>query len=81
MQSSSDASSAILGIILFLVFFGVPLLMSFVTYFLPSIVGLFRKKHDKVRIILINLFAGWFSPAWIYICVCAFLDNPVDATK
>lgn len=80
-SSSSDTGSTILGFVLLFLFFGLPMIFSFLTFFLPSIVGLFRKKQDKLRIILINLFAGWFTPAWIYICVCAFLDNPSPDAK
>lgn len=66
----------VLGILVLVLLVGLPLLLGFLTYFLPAIVGGLRKKHDFVRILLLNLFFGWVTPAWIYVCVCAFLDNP-----
>ena len=53
-----------------------PLCLLLGSYFLPSIVARIRHKHDFTKILLINIFLGWLSPAWIYICICAFLDNP-----
>lgn len=65
-----------LGILFLLVFVLLPILVTVITYFLPAIVSGLRKKHDFVRILLLNLFFGWLTPLWIYVCVCAFLDNP-----
>ena len=51
----------ILSTLIFFPFFG----LSFVMYFLPSIIALARSKRDLVAIFLLNLFLGWSVIGWI----------------
>ena len=75
-----DTVLGILGLVIaIVVIIVIPLIGIFGAYWMPTVVALIRKKHDRVRIVLLNLFLGWLGPIWIYICVCAFLDNPGEA--
>jgi len=51
----------------FFPFFG----LSFVMYFLPSIIALARSKRDLLAIFLLNLFLGWSVIGWIVALVWA----------
>ena len=55
-------------------FFG----LSFVMYFLPSIVAFARGKRDTASIVLLNFFLGWTMIGWVIALVWAFkADVPV----
>lgn len=54
------------ALVLFL-FFGVV----FVIYFLPSIIALARRKHDRTPIFLLNLFLGGTMVGWVVALVWA----------
>jgi Superinfection immunity protein len=45
--------------------------LSFVMYFLPSIIALARSKRDLLAIFLLNLFLGWSVIGWIVALVWA----------
>ena len=72
----SESAGIVVAIILVLICVGIPLTLAIGSYLLPTIVAIKRKKHDKARIIWLNVLLGWVGPVWIYTCVCAFLDNP-----
>jgi Superinfection immunity protein len=60
----------------FFPFFG----LSFLMYFLPSIVALARSKRDLLAIFLLNLFLGWSVIGWVVALVWAAKnDAPVVA--
>ena len=60
-------------------FFLFPFLgLSFVMYFLPSIVAFARSKRDTASIVLLNFFLGWTMIGWVVALVWAFrTDVPV----
>ncbi len=64
----------ILSIFIFFPFFG----LSFVMYFLPSIIALARSKRDLLAIFLVNLLLGWSVIGWIVALVWA-AKNDVPA--
>jgi T4 superinfection immunity protein len=45
--------------------------LSFVMYFLPSIIALARSKRDLLAIFLLNFFLGWSVIGWIVALVWA----------
>ena len=45
--------------------------LSFVMYFLPTIVAMIRSKHDTLAIFLLNFFLGWSVIGWIIALVWA----------
>ena len=57
----------ILSTFIFFPFFS----LSFVMYFLPSIIALARSKRDLLAIFLLNLFLGWSVIGWIVALVWA----------
>jgi len=58
----------------FFPFFG----LSFVMYFLPSILAFARNKRDTAAILLLNLFLGWTMIGWVVALVWAVkTDIPV----
>ena len=60
-------------------FFLFPFLgLSFVMYFLPSIVAFARSQRDTASIVLLNFFLGWTMIGWVVALVWAFkTDVPV----
>jgi hypothetical protein len=62
--------------VFFIHFFG----LTFVMYFLPSIVALARSKRDTAAIVLLNLFLGWTVIGWVVALVWAVkTDVPMIA--
>jgi hypothetical protein len=60
----------------FFPFFG----LSFVMYFLPSIIALVRGKRDILAVFLLNLFLGWSVIGWVVALIWAAKhDVPVVA--
>ena len=57
----------ILSTFIFFPFFS----LSFVMYFLPSIIALARSKRDLLAIFFLNLFLGWSVIGWIVALVWA----------
>ena len=57
----------ILSTFIFFPFFS----LSFVMYFLPSIIALARSKRDLLAILFLNLFLGWSVIGWIVALVWA----------
>jgi Superinfection immunity protein len=51
------------------------LLLMFLLYFLPAIIG--RRKRDAAGILLINLFLGWTGIGWIVALVWACAAEPL----
>ena len=47
------------------------LAVSFVLYFIPTVVAIERGHHNKLAIFLLNLFAGWSIIGWIAALVWA----------
>jgi len=45
--------------------------LTFVMYFLPSIVAFARSKRDTAAIVLLNLFLGWTVIGWVVALVWA----------
>lgn len=44
-------------------------------YFIPSIVGFSKKKHNAGAIFVLNLFAGWSVIGWIIALVWATTND------
>lgn len=42
-----------------------------VFYFLPAIIGFYRKKDNKISILMLNLFLGWSLIGWVVAIVWA----------
>ncbi len=40
-------------------------------YFLPAIIGFYRKKDNKISILMLNLFLGWSLIGWVVAIVWA----------
>ena len=60
----------------FFPFFG----LSFVMYFLPSIIALVRGKRDILAVFLLNLLLGWSVIGWVVALIWAAKhDVPVVA--
>jgi hypothetical protein len=55
----------------FLPFFSV----SFVMYFLPSIIAIVRSKRDITAIVLLNLFLGWTAIGWVVALIWALKND------
>lgn len=55
--AASATGDATFGLSMMLIVFGL--------YFLPAIIALIRKHHNKAQIILLNLFLGWSGLGWI----------------
>jgi hypothetical protein len=62
-----------LAAIIFFDFFG----LTFVFYFLPTMVALVRSKRDKLSIFLLNFFLGWTLIGWVVALVWAFKTDAV----
>jgi hypothetical protein len=45
--------------------------ISFVMYFLPSIIALIRSKRDTLAIFLLNFFLGWTVIGWFVALIWA----------
>ncbi|HTS59049.1 MAG TPA: superinfection immunity protein [Terriglobales bacterium] len=64
-----------LGLLLFPIFG-----LSFIFYFLPSIVAFARSKRDSVSIFVLNLLLGWTAIGWVIALVWSLrADVPVIA--
>lgn len=61
LMGSNDASDAVLGTVIWLVFAAV----GFVLYWLPAVLALARKHHQLMPIVLVNFFFGWTGIGWI----------------
>jgi hypothetical protein len=48
-------------------------------YFLPSVIAVQRKHRNRIPIILVNVFFGWFVVGWIAALVWAFTANQETA--
>lgn len=48
------------------------IIMAFVIYFLPSIIAVIRKHHNKVSLILTNTLLGWTGIMWLVTFIWAF---------
>jgi hypothetical protein len=57
-----------LATLVFFHFFGI----SFIFYFLPTVIALVRSKRDALSIFLLNFFLGWTLVGWIVALVWAF---------
>jgi len=65
-KAASMASAAgISATVLFAFAFGL------VFYFLPAIIGFYRKKDNKISILMLNLFLGWSLIGWVVAIVWA----------
>jgi hypothetical protein len=62
-----------------LVLFLIGLIIGF--YFLPTIIASARKHHNRVPILLVNLFAGWTFVGWLIALVWAFTSPPVQVIR
>jgi hypothetical protein len=49
----------------------------FFFYFLPTIVGLVRERHDKLSIFLVNFFLGWSLIGWVVALVWALRSDRI----
>jgi hypothetical protein len=50
--------------------------IAFVGYFLPTIIAFWRKKGNKVPILLLNFFLGWSLIGWVVSLVWACSQEP-----
>lgn len=57
-----------------------PTAIMFCTYFLPSLIAIFRFHNSKNSIAVINLFFGWTILGWV-ICLAWCVSGNVDPTK
>lgn len=57
------------GIIFIIVFIALPL------YLLPTLIGLIRRKRNRLPIFLLNLFAGWTVLGWIIALVWGAMSD------
>jgi Superinfection immunity protein len=65
-----------LATVVFFHFFG----LTFLFYFLPTIIAFARSKRDAMSIFLLNLFLGWTLIGWVVALVWAAKhDVPVVA--
>ena len=56
--------------ILIILFFSI---ISFILYFLPSIIVAFNKKHDnRIGLFILNFLLGWTMFAWIAALIWSF---------
>lgn len=51
------------------------LIIFFLIYFAPSIVGYAKKKHNKGAIFVLNLFLGWTLIGWVVALVWATAND------
>jgi hypothetical protein len=54
--------------------FAVVLGLSFVLYFMPSIMAMSRGHHDAAAIITLNFFLGWTFVGWV-VAICRALTQ------
>lgn len=45
-------------------------------YFVPTIVALNREHHNKIAIVVLNVFAGWTLIGWVGALVWALTNPP-----
>jgi len=62
-----------IGVLAIVIFFG-----AIALYFLPTIVGISRKKKNLAPIVIINLLLGWTIIGWIVALVWALAVEVVD---
>ena len=55
--------------------------ISLLTYFLPTIIALVRKKTNFMPILLVNLLLGWTFVGWVVALVWAFSTQAVDVIQ
>jgi len=61
----------ILTFITYVIFVSIMLGLILFIYFLPGIVALHRKHHNKLAIFILNLFAGWLFIGWLLALIWA----------
>ena len=74
LAASDDGSGAAVG-----AGFIVLMVISFIAYWIPTIVALIRDVPNKASVVIINLFVGWTLVGWVVALAMAARSHPAPA--